>query len=167
VQTVAGPFKTDEAYLTLQRNAGRAQLAWEALFSSDKYETTPDRNRRVVGSDLVLDYRLSSRLSLASRARWVQEKLINMDSQNNRSELSVGLNQQLSRSLQLVFAVRRVRGAGDGLTDRFSENRVTVGMNFIGQSDRRRIFDADSQFRFYQRPGREVPENTNATGDQP
>jgi hypothetical protein len=165
VQTVAGPFKTDEAYVTLVRNAGRMLIAWEAVLNNDKYEATSALDRRLVGTDVVIDYRLSSRMSLASRGRWQKEDLVNTGLKNTRTEISLGLNEQMSRSLQLTFAVRRLGGTGDLTTDHFKENRVTLGINFVGGSPRQRLFDADTQFRFYQRPGKPIGEATPAEDD--
>jgi Putative beta-barrel porin 2 len=167
VQTVAGPFSTDEAYLMLVRSAGRTLLAWEAVYNEDDYRNSSVLDRRVTGTDLIADYRLSSRVTLALRGRWAKEKFVNTGLENTRTEASVGLNKQLSRSLQVLAAYRRSRGAGDLPEDHFSENRVTLSINYAAEGSRARLFDEEANFRFYQRPQRDVTEESDSNDERP
>ena len=156
VQAVAGPFESDSAYAMLIRGAGRMLIAAEVTWNRENYQSNVALDRRVAGADLVVDYRLSSRLTLAGKARWRRETFPETGLADSGSEVSVGLNRQLTPYLQLAATYLRGHGAGNIILDRFTEDRVTLALIYASSSSRDRIFDPGAQFRFYQRPMREL-----------
>ena len=155
VQAVAEPFKSDEAYAMFVRTTARTLLAWQVIWNREDYAAGSLFDRTVLGTDAAVDYRLSSRLTLAGRASYVREDFTTLEMQRNRSEISIGLNHQLSSSLQVAVTALRARGSGDQLEDRYNESRATLAISYTPAASRNRIFDPTAQFRFYSRPGRE------------
>jgi hypothetical protein len=156
VQVVASSFKSDQAYVMLLRSGGRTLAAWEVTWSKESYDTAPALNRHITGADLVLDYRLSPQLTLAARGRWTREQAAMLGRSVSGFEASVGLNEQLTRRLQVAIRVLHGGGAMGVTSQRFREKRATLAISYTSRPSRReRLFDPGAQFRLYERPVRE------------
>lgn len=164
VQALASPFKEDTGYVMLLRSAGRTLLAAQVFGSREQYTADAARNRSLIGSDLVFDYRLAAALSLAGRVRYIREQFQQAQVSDHRVEASLGLNYQFARSLQVAVSYLRSSGGGDRPTDRFGENRALIALSYIPglTRGRGRLFDPGAQFRFYERPVRDRSTRTGA-----
>jgi hypothetical protein len=167
VQALAAPFKSDRGYVMLVRSAARIQLAWEVTGNRERYPFLTALNRDIYGSDVAVDYQLSPRWTAVGRLRWEREMFPNTDLSDSRFRLSLGLTRQLSRSLQTVLAVQRVKGTGSVAANEFSENRVTLSINYLPRGMRARVFEPNAQFRLYEQPRRGSGAATPAAPQNP
>lgn len=155
IQAVAEPYTVDGGYLMLLRTSVRSSMAWQVTWSREQYGQNAALDRKLLGSDLVFDRRLSSLWTLAAQVRWTNERYTNLNQRTNVLDASVGLSRILGRSVQAGLVYERGNGGSDIAINRFKENRVTLILSYAPGGFKSQVFDPVSEFRYYERPTRE------------
>jgi len=175
VQALAQPFTVDQAYLMLMRTTPLGSIAVQVSEEREKYQQAPVLNREAHGADLIVNRQLSPQWTANGYVRWQHGRFVNTDVPDNRLSLSLGLTRQLSRSLQASLLYERNNGTGQesilGSTllaadnGTYTENRVTLVLQYSPQSVPSQVFDPVSRFRFFQQPqAQPLPDTAGPSG---
>lgn len=153
VEGVTQPFKESEGYAMLTRSAGRLLGAVQVTASQETYPGQVVFDRHTLGSNLAGDYQLSSTLSFTLRAGYWRERFSNTGEEGSFVNASVGVSQQLGRSLLLSLRADRTKGSGNVLNGGFTENRAVLVLAWAPGAKRLdRLYDTSAPLRFYDRP---------------
>lgn len=176
VQSIAQPFTVDQAYLMLMRTTPIGNIAVQASEERERYEQAPVLNREAHGADLIMNHQLSPQWTVNGYVRWQHGRFVNTDIPDNRLLVSLGLTRQLSRSLHASLLYERNNGTGQqsilGSTliannSTYTENRVTLVLQYSPQTIASQVFDPVSRFRFFQQPQVQPSSNTDGAVGMP
>jgi hypothetical protein len=153
VQAVALPFEESKGYAELKRSAGRLLVAFEIAASRESYPSEPASDRRTVGSNLTVDYQLSSNFTFSLRGGYWEEKFPSSQQDGRWVDGSIGLSRKIGRSLELSLLATRTKGNGNALVSSFTEDRAVLQLVYSPGAERlQRVYDTNAPFRYYDRP---------------
>ncbi|HLJ39449.1 MAG TPA: hypothetical protein VKT54_13675 [Steroidobacteraceae bacterium] len=153
VQAVALPFEQSYGYGELKRSQGRLQLALEFTVDREKFPADVTSERHASGGNLAVDYQLASRLAFNLRAGYYEQTFPDLQQNEHWLSGSVGLSRQLTSSLHLALTAMHIKGTGNVLNARFTENRAWLVLSYEpGAARLQRIYDANLPLRLYDRP---------------
>jgi hypothetical protein len=158
VVATADPFTVDRGYLMFLLTGTRTDIAWQATWNREQYQTDVGLNRREYGFDMLFDRRLSSAWTIAAKIRYQYEKVDMSEAVRKRYLGSLGITRRLTRSLQVALVGERNHGSGNVALDRFHENRITLMLHYSPRELAAELFDPVSEFRSYERPWRSQQE---------
>jgi hypothetical protein len=153
VQAVALPFEESQGYAQLTRSAGRLLASLQIAASHESYPSEPAFDRRTLGSNLAVDYQLSSDLTFSLRGGYWKETFPGSQQDGRWVDGSIGLSRKLGRSFELSLWAARTKGNGNVLPSNFTEDRAVLQLLYSPGAERlKRVYDTNAPFRYYDRP---------------
>jgi hypothetical protein len=138
VVAAADVFRTNYAYLTFATEQERTSFSATARTNRERHETQIALDRDVLGAEIALTRRLTSRLSLELRGTYNDEEFVETDIAFDEWGVGAGLLWQLNTAWRLRLSGDHFSGAGDTVSGLggvavprdYDENRAALTVTY-------------------------------------